>query len=82
MKTRQILLTTALMTATVMQAQKIDFNRYTANQSQYSEEGYEIWEVPEGDNNTKTFNNGVTLTVACDHRSVFYRHFWVHKVES
>ena len=67
MKTRQILLTTALMTATVLQAQQIDFNRYTANQSQYSEEGYEIWEVPEGDNNTKTFNNGVTLTVACDH---------------
>ena len=55
------------MTATVLQAQQIDFNRYTANQSQYSEEGYEIWEVPEGDNNTKTFNNGVTLTVACDH---------------
>lgn len=55
------------MTAAVLQAQQIDFNRYTANQSQYSEEGYEIWEVPEGDNNTKTFDNGVTLTVACDH---------------
>ena len=65
MKTRKLLFVTALLATTAMQAQNIDFDLpgKTAP-GKDTEVNYISWAVPRAESDTKTLDNGMTLTIS------------------